>query len=144
MAGLEPGTLSYRILQDMTTSIEKKKAAINTAAEKVIRESAVPEITAVTPVRKQSYPSDKHPPGYMKSGWTTGSFRVRAKRKTLYGAYNKNTPQLVHLVNFGHRIFVHGQERGVVKGNDFVDRVQDDITEKFHDEVERILDEPYD
>lgn len=58
--------------------------------------------------------------------------------RTIYGVRNIKKPQLVHLINFKHRIFSHGKDTGkMTKGNPFVD----EITMQGTEELERRLDE---
>lgn len=96
--------------------------------------------------------------GHLRDGWAKGDIVLRNSGGKLYGVRSKNKPQLVHLVNFPHKIvaMAYGDNsRGtatfrhvatdlyrtdtgkMTKGDPFVDEVQDEGAE----ELERRLSE---
>lgn len=105
---------------------------------KEVQEKMKTDIVPVTPVGKGK-------DGHMKDSWSTVSLVLRDKSSAainlggrLYGIANKKKYELVHLVNFPHRIVVHGQDTGrKTAGNPFVDR----ISEEGQRELDRRLTE---
>lgn len=111
---------------------------------KEVQEKMKTDIAPVTPVGK----GDRG--GHLRDGWTAATIRLRNSSAVtvgsstvnldskLYAVRNRKKPQLVHLVNFPHRIVVHGQDTGrKTAGNPFVDR----ISEEGQRELDRRLTE---
>ena len=112
---------------------------------KDVQEKMKSDIVPVTPVGR----GDRK--GHLKDGWTAATVRIGDHTATsilnssainldrkLYAVRNRKKPQLVHLVNFPHRIVVHGQDTGrMTAGNPFVDR----ISEEGQRELDRRLAE---
>lgn len=75
---------------------------------------------------KDNTPTGPGKDGHLKSGWTKKDFvlRQRAGAK-IYGVRSRNKPMIVHLVNFPHRIVVHGHDTGrKTQGDPFVDQAE--------------------
>lgn len=91
--------------------------------------------------------------GHLKDGWVKGNIKVRDKDAMLYGVRSKNKPTVVHLVNFPHRIIaleyrgasgsplLYRAEKGMTKGNPFVDEVQDEGIRELDERLRRYFNE---
>ena len=126
------------------TEFEEKA---NKEAEKIMKEMKA-QIDSTTP---KPYPyRQKH----MQGGWKT-SIKKFKTGVTSYAVYNKNVPQLTHLVTLGHRIVTYSnritahafwvtdtEDTGrVVKGNPFMDNARDAGSEKLDRAIERLIEE---
>lgn len=111
------------IAAEINRDVRRWSEEIKTETAKIARAvqtDMLNRIPAGTPV------GDGDHGGHMRDNWVKGDIRLKDGGGTLYGVRNKLKPSVVHLVNFPHRIVVHGVDTGrYTEGDDFVDRVQD-------------------
>lgn len=111
------------IAAEIDRDVRRWSEEIKTETAKIARAvqtDMLAKIPAETPVGRGDHG------GHMRDGWVKGTIQLKDSGGTLYGVRNKLKPFMVHLVNFPHRIVVHGVDTGrYTEGNDFVDRVQD-------------------
>ena len=155
-------TLGEQLMDSLTRYTHDKENEIAKAAAEIQKEM-LNEITSTSPVlqynhnggvrrrnvsrRQKNSPTkwgswgERFQPGRVRTGWVKSTFKPKAENKEkIYAVRNKNTPQLIHLLNFDHDHKSHGEETGrVVHGTQFVTKVQDKGIEKFGKEIEDIL-----
>ena len=89
--------------------------------------------------------------GHLRDSWGTATVRIGDRTasamyggskinldRRIYGVYSRTKPQLVHLLEFPHRIVVHGQDTGkMTTARPFVDY----ISRQGQEELDRRLEE---
>ena len=79
---------------------------------------------------------------HMRGGWKTSVKRFGGGEYISYGVYNRNVPQLVHLVEKGHRIVAGTMDTGgYVPGRHFVDPARDKAREKLNEEISKLVED---
>lgn len=138
------------LASEMDKDIRQYSEQVKSDCEKIAREVQADMLTRIpsrTPVGK----GDRN--GHLKDGWVKGDIRLKSGAGTLYGVRSKNKPTVVHLVNFPHRIIaleyrgasgsplLYRAEKGMTKGNPFVDEVQDEGVRELDERLRRYFNE---
>lgn len=126
---------------------QTKKDCIKIA--KQVQAHMLAEIPSRTPVGQYTPGDRKNEKGHLRDSWIKGTIKLKDGRGMLYGVRSESKPSLVHLVNFPHRIAVieavgsgssrllYRADRGMTKGDPFVDEVQDEGVKMLDELLER-------
>ena len=151
------GYMGEEILLDIKKYCEDNLRKIDEAAKKLETEM-LEEIRENTPESEREYFfSRSHSTGQnkvyflnnipLKKGWRKKAYGATGSRidsnnykGAVYAVENVNKPKIVHLVNFQHRIVVHGHDTGLMLDPVMkIPEIRDKYQEKLNEEIERIL-----
>ena len=123
------------ICADIAMHCEKLRENAEKKATEIMKEMQA-DIEQNTP---PPYPYRKK---HMRGGWKTSVKRFGGGEYISYGVYNRNVPQLVHLVEKGHRIVAGAMDTGgFVPGRHFVDPARDKAIEKLDEEIQKLVED---
>lgn len=142
---MELWELPQAIVKDFQQYTEEKSREIDKAVRKRTAE-ALENVPELSPVRKRVPKSgvihthgvvkENQQPGAYKKGWTKYISTARAGRTQGY-VRNKTNPQLVHLLELGHRSRNGGQVAPIKHVEPAEEKARQGLTE----DIERILEE---
>ena len=96
--------------------------------EQAVSKAAAKELKVVSPVQQ----------GGKKSGRYARGWRAK-ETEDGWVVYNATDPQLTHLLNNGHDLYVHGKYIRHLEGDNHIGDVEKKYVEKFEETIERKL-----